>query len=45
MASVAELAYTIAAVKRIDYSPIFQSFKNKNSKTKEHSRDRDIAIH
>lgn len=30
MASVTETAYTIAAEKRIDLSPIFQSFKTKN---------------
>lgn len=32
MASVTELAYTIAAVKKTDLSPIFQSFKNKEKK-------------
>lgn len=31
MASAADLAYTVASVKRIEYfSPIFQSFNNKN---------------
>lgn len=45
MASVTELAYTIVTVKQNDFSPIFQSFKNKNKcSSMERSWDHKIVI-
>lgn len=46
MASVTKLAYTIAAVKCIDFSPNFQSFQNKNKCiSTEHKNTAGIMIH